>query len=101
MLTAAEDGRVTVAKGKEASVVVAPELPPFVVAPIQKDQRLAKAVIQNDGKPVKEVALLASIEVQKTLLPPWYITVAILVGIALVGLVVLRWSRRPKQKRFS
>jgi D-alanyl-D-alanine carboxypeptidase (penicillin-binding protein 5/6) len=101
MLTAAEDGRVTVAKGKEQSVTVAPELPPFVVAPIQKDQRLAKAIIQNDGKPVREVALLASVEVQKTLLPPWYITVAILVAIALVGLVVLRWLRRPKQKRFS
>jgi D-alanyl-D-alanine carboxypeptidase (penicillin-binding protein 5/6) len=101
MLTAAEDGRVTVAKGKEQLVGVAPELPPFVVAPIQKDQSLAKAVIQNAGKPVKEVALLASVEVQKSLLPPWYITVAILAGIALVGLVVLRWSRRPKQKRFS
>jgi hypothetical protein len=92
---------VTVAKGKEQSVTVAPELPPFVVAPIQKDQRLAKTIIQNDGKPVKEVALLASVGVEKTLLPPWYIIVAILVGIALVGLVVLRWSRRPKQKRFS
>ena len=101
MLTAAEDGRVTVSKGKEPSVTVALELPPFVVAPLQKDQRLAKAIIQNDGKPVKEVALLASVEVQKTLLPPWYIIVAILVGLALVGLVVLRWSRGPKQKRFS
>ncbi len=101
MLTAAEDGRVTVAKGKEQSVGVAPELPPFVVAPIQKDQRLGKAIIQNDGKPVKEVALFASVEVQKTLLPPWYITVAILAGIALVALVVLRWSRGPKQKKFS
>jgi D-alanyl-D-alanine carboxypeptidase (penicillin-binding protein 5/6) len=101
MLTAAEDGRVTVAKGKEQSVAVAPELPPFVVAPIQKDQRLGKAIIQNDGKPVKEVALFASVEVQKTLLPPWYITVAILAGIALVALVVLRGSRGPKQKKFS
>jgi len=101
MLTAEEDGRVTVPKGKEQSVTVAPELPPFVVAPLQKDQRLAKAIIQNDGKPVKEVALLASVGVEKTLLPPWYITVAILVGIALVALVVLRWSRGPKQKRFS
>jgi len=101
MLTAAEDGRVTVSKGKEPSVTVALELPPFVVAPLQKDQHLAKAFIQNDGKPVKEVALLASVEVQKTLLPPWYIIVAILVGLALVGLVVLRWSQGPKQKRFS
>ena len=101
MLTAAEDGRVTVPKGKEPSVTVAPELPPFVVAPLQKDQRLAKVIIQNDGKPVKEVALLASVGIEKTLLPPWYITVAILVGVVLVGLVVLRWSRRSKQKKFS
>jgi D-alanyl-D-alanine carboxypeptidase (penicillin-binding protein 5/6) len=101
MLTAAEDARVTVAKGKEQSVGVAPELPPFVVAPIQKNQSLAKAVIQNDGKPVKEVALLASAEVQKSLLPPWYITIAILAGMALVGLVALRWLRGPKQKKFS
>jgi D-alanyl-D-alanine carboxypeptidase (penicillin-binding protein 5/6) len=101
MLTAAEDGRVTVPKGKEASVTVAPELPPFVKAPLQKGQHLAKAIIQNDGKPVKEVALLASVGIEKTLLPPWYITVAILVGVVLVGLVVLRWSRRSKQKKFS
>jgi D-alanyl-D-alanine carboxypeptidase (penicillin-binding protein 5/6) len=101
MLTAVEDGRVTVPKGKEQSVTVALELPPFVVAPIQKDQRLAKAILQNDGKPVKEVALLASVGIEKTLLPPWYMTVAILVGVVLVGFVVLRWSRRSKQKKFS
>jgi D-alanyl-D-alanine carboxypeptidase (penicillin-binding protein 5/6) len=101
MVTAAEDAWVTVEKGKEKSVEVAPELPSSVTAPIQKDQRLAKAIIQNDGKPVKEVALLASTEVQKSLLPPWYVTVAILAGIAFVCLVVLRWSRRPNKKRFS
>ena len=70
-LAAAEDARVTVGKGKENSVVASPQLPPSVVAPIQKGQSLAKVVIQNDGKMVKEVALIASSDIEKTWIPPW------------------------------
>ena len=50
MLVAAEDVRVTVPKGKEKSVSATPQLPPSVVAPIQKGQALAKVVVQNEGK---------------------------------------------------
>jgi D-alanyl-D-alanine carboxypeptidase (penicillin-binding protein 5/6) len=63
ILTAAEDGRVTVAKGKENLVSVVPQLPQFIVAPIQKSQVVAKVVIQNEGKVAKEVNLLASLSV--------------------------------------
>jgi D-alanyl-D-alanine carboxypeptidase (penicillin-binding protein 5/6) len=97
--TAAEDVRVTVAKGKENLVSAVPQLPPFIVAPIRKGQGLAKILIQNEGKVVKEVNLLASSDVEKSLIPPW----PILVG-ALCGLIVLVgfgfwWFRRPKPKR--
>jgi len=90
VLTAAEEGRVTVAKGKENSVSVVPQLPPFVVAPIQ-----------NEGKNVKEVSLLASSDVPKSILPPWPITAAVLAGIALVGFIGFWRLRRPKQKKFG
>jgi len=101
ILTASEDGRVTVAKGKENSVSVSPQLPPFIVAPIQRGQVVAKVLIQNEGKSVKEVRLIASIDVQKSLLPPWPVTAAIIVGLALIGFIGFRWVRRPKQKKFG
>ena len=99
-LTAAEDARVTVGKGKENSVVASPQLPPSVVAPIQKGQSLAKVVIQNDGKMVKEVALIASSDIEKTWIPPWPVLAAILGGLGIIGLIAVWWSRRPKVKKF-
>jgi D-alanyl-D-alanine carboxypeptidase (penicillin-binding protein 5/6) len=99
ILTAAEDGRVTVAKGKENLVSVVPQLPPFIVAPIQKGQVLAKAIIQNEGKVVKEVNLLASLNVEKSLIPPWPILVGILCGLIVTFGFGFWWFRRPKHKR--
>jgi D-alanyl-D-alanine carboxypeptidase (penicillin-binding protein 5/6) len=99
ILTAAEDARVTVAKGKENSVSTVPQLPQFVVAPIQKGQMVTKALIQNEGKTIKEVGLLASSDVQKSILPPWPVIVAGLLGLAIIGLIGLWWIRQPKQKR--
>jgi D-alanyl-D-alanine carboxypeptidase (penicillin-binding protein 5/6) len=99
-LMAAEDARVSVAKGKERSVSVAPELPPYIVAPIRKNQVVAKLVVQNDGTAVKEINLLASADVAKSLLPPWYLIVAGIVGLCLLGLFGFRWFRRPKKKMF-
>jgi D-alanyl-D-alanine carboxypeptidase (penicillin-binding protein 5/6) len=101
ILTAAEDGRVTVAKGKENSVSVVPQLPPFVAAPIQKGQLVTRALIQNEGKSVKEVRLLASSDVPKSILPPWPVTAAIIAGLALIGFVGFWRFRRPKQKKFG
>ena len=47
--------RVTVGKGKEKSVSAIPELPPSIVAPVKKGQVVAKILVQNEGKTVKEV----------------------------------------------
>ncbi len=100
LLTAAGDGRVTVAKGKENLVSAVPQLPQFIVAPIQKGQVVAKILIQNEGKAVKEVNLIASLSVEKSLIPPWPILVGIGCGLAIVLVLGFWWFRRPKQKKF-
>jgi len=99
-LVAAEGGLVTVGKGKENSVSAAPQLPQFVVAPIQKGQVLAKVFVENEGKVAKEVNLLASSDVEKSLIPPWPILVGILCGLVIVVGFGLWWVRRPKTKKF-
>jgi D-alanyl-D-alanine carboxypeptidase (penicillin-binding protein 5/6) len=100
LLTAAEDGRVTVAKGKENLVSAVPQLPQFIVAPIQKGQVVAKILIQHEGKAVKEVNLIASLGVEKSLIPPWPILVGIGCGLAIIIGLGFWWFRRPKQKKF-
>jgi D-alanyl-D-alanine carboxypeptidase (penicillin-binding protein 5/6) len=100
ILTAVEDGRVTVAKGKENSVSVLPQLPPFLTAPVQKGQVVAKVLIQNEGKVVKEVNLSSSSDILKSFLPPWPITAAGIVGIVLIMIAGFWWFRRPKRRRF-
>ncbi|MEW6376463.1 MAG: D-alanyl-D-alanine carboxypeptidase family protein [Thermodesulfobacteriota bacterium] len=99
ILIAAEEGRVTVAKGKENSVSVTPQLPTFVRAPIQKGQVLAKVLIQNEGKVIKEINLLSSSEIEKSLLPPWPILVGAICGLAIIIVLGFWWFRRPKPKR--
>jgi D-alanyl-D-alanine carboxypeptidase (penicillin-binding protein 5/6) len=99
LLAAAEEGRVTVGKGKENLVSVAPQLPPFVVAPIRKGQVIAKVLIQNEGKMAKEVNLLASSDVEKSLIPPWPILAGILCGLVVIISVGLWWFRRRKPNR--
>jgi len=100
VLTAAEEVRLTVAKGKENLVSVAPQLPQFIVAPVQKDQVVAKVLIQNEGKAAKEVNLLASSNVEKSLIPPWPILAGILCGLVVIVGFGFWWFRRPKPKRF-
>jgi D-alanyl-D-alanine carboxypeptidase (penicillin-binding protein 5/6) len=97
-LIAAEEGWVTVAKGKENSISVIPELPKFVVAPIQKNQVIAKAVIQNEGKVLKQVNLLAPLEIQKSLFPPWLAIAAVVFGVLMIGCIWFWWRRRPKPR---
>jgi D-alanyl-D-alanine carboxypeptidase (penicillin-binding protein 5/6) len=98
-LTATENGRVTVAKGKENLVTVVPQLPSFVEAPIKKDQVVAKVLVQNEGKMVKEVNLIASLGVERSLIPPWPILVGIGCGLAVIMIIGFWWFRRPKQKK--
>jgi D-alanyl-D-alanine carboxypeptidase (penicillin-binding protein 5/6) len=97
-LTAAEDGRVTVARGKENLVSAVPQLPQFIVAPILKGQVISKVLIQNDGKVAREVNLLASLAVEKTLIPPWPVLVGIGCGLAIVIVLGFWWFRRPKTR---
>ncbi|MGZ3613515.1 MAG: hypothetical protein ACXU9X_06435, partial [Thermodesulfobacteriota bacterium] len=98
-LIAAEQGRVTVAKGKENLVSANPQLPPFIVAPVQKGQVVAKVLIQNEGKVVKEVSLLASSDVEKSFIPPWPILVGIGGGLVIVLVFGFWWFRRPRAKK--
>ncbi|OGP63954.1 MAG: hypothetical protein A2170_08795 [Deltaproteobacteria bacterium RBG_13_53_10] len=100
-LSAAETLWVTVPKGKEKSVSATPQLPPSVIAPIQKGQALAKIVVQNDGKVVMEARLISSSEIQKSRIPPWPVLVGIIVGLVVLGFAGLWWFRRPKQKKYS
>ena len=99
LLAAAEEGRVTVAKGKENLVSAVPQLPQFIVAPIQKDQVLAKVLIQNEGKMAKEVNLLASSAVEKSLIPPWPILAGIVFGVVVVIGLGFWWFRRPRKNK--
>jgi D-alanyl-D-alanine carboxypeptidase (penicillin-binding protein 5/6) len=98
-LTAAEEGRVTVAKGKENLISANPQLPQFIVAPIKKGQVVAKVLVLNDGKAMKEINLLASLDVERSLIPPWLILVGIGCGLAIIIVLGFRWFRRPKPKR--
>jgi D-alanyl-D-alanine carboxypeptidase (penicillin-binding protein 5/6) len=98
LLIAEEDGRVTVAKGKENLISAVPQLPPFIVAPIQKGQVVAKALIQNEGRVTKEINLLASLNVEKSLIPPWPILVGVILGLAVIVFLGLWWFRRPKPR---
>ena len=99
VLIAAEEGRVTVIRGKENLVSTIPQLPQFIIAPIQKGQVVAKVLIQNEGKVAKEVNLLASLGVEKSLIPPWPILVGVLCGLAIIIGLGFWWFRRPRQKR--
>ncbi|MGQ9645422.1 MAG: D-alanyl-D-alanine carboxypeptidase family protein [Thermodesulfobacteriota bacterium] len=98
LLVAAEEGWVTVPKGKENVLSVNPELPRFLEAPIQKNQVLAKVLIQNEGKVLREINLIAPLEVQKSLLPPWPVLVAVAFGI-LMGLLIGLWRIRMRRTR--
>jgi D-alanyl-D-alanine carboxypeptidase (penicillin-binding protein 5/6) len=100
-LMAAEDVRVTVSRGKEKSVSVNPQLPESVIAPIQKGQVLAKALVQNDGKMVKEVGLLAANDVEKSLIPPLPVLIGGIVGLCLLGIVVFWFYRRHQRKKYA
>ncbi len=99
IVTAAEEGRVTVAKGKENLVSVDPQLPQFIVAPIQKGQVVGKVLVQSEGKVAKEVNLLASSDVEKSLIPPWPILAGILCGLIVIVGFGFWWFRRPKPRR--
>jgi len=97
-LTASETGWVTVPKGKENLVSAVPQLPESATAPIQKGQVLAKVLVQKEGKTVKEINLLASSDIEKSLIPPWPVLVGGVAGLLILCLIVLWFFRRPQRK---
>jgi D-alanyl-D-alanine carboxypeptidase (penicillin-binding protein 5/6) len=100
MLTASEEGWVTVPKGKESSVSVTPELPRNILAPIQKGQALAKVLIENEGKVLREVRLISPVDIPKSLLPSWPVTVGAILGLALIIFLGFLWRQRLVRKKF-
>jgi len=97
-VVASEEGWVTVPKGKENQISITPELPNVVTAPIQKNQIIAKALIQNEGKLLREVNLISPVEIPKSFLPPWPVTVAIGFGVLLVLLIGF-WRARMRRTK--
>ncbi len=94
-----EEGRVTVAKGKENSISMVPEIPSYVIAPIQKGQILGKVLIQKEGKEVKRINLIASSGIEKSLLPSWPVLGAMGGGVVLILVVGFWWFQRRKRRR--
>jgi len=99
-LIASEDGKVTVAKGKEDSITIIPEVPEFIIAPVQKGQEVGKVVIQSEGKVVKEVALISSFDVPKGIYILWPLIGGCILGLLLLGSIILWLIRRAKRKKF-
>ena len=98
-LTASETGWVTVPKGKENLASAIPQLPASATAPIQKEQVLAKVLVQKEGKTVKEINLIASSDIEKSLIPPWPVLVGGIAGFLILCLIVLWFFRRPQRKK--
>lgn len=93
-----EEGWVTVAKGKENSISITPEIPKSITAPVQKGQIVGKVVIQSEGRPLKEIALLSSVDVPKGIYLFWPLIGGAILFLILAGMIL--WlSRRAKRKR--
>ncbi len=100
-LVASEDGKVTRAKGREGSISISPELPEFIVAPVQKGQVVGKVVIQGEGRVLKEVALLSSSDIPKGIFIPWPIVGGSILGLIILSLFGFWWIRRSQRKKFQ
>ena len=99
-LTAAEEGKVTVPKGKESSIVVKPEYPPNILAPVQKGQVLAKVFIESEGKVLREVSLVSPVDIPKSFLPSWPVLLGVLLGFVFLVFMGFWWRQRLISKKF-
>jgi len=107
----AEDGYITLPKGKEKTLSVTKQIPESVFAPVIKAQKLGTLTITLDGKKVREIALVASEEVPsggilKRMLhsfilisfhPPYIGSIAIIVIIFLVIAIASLSGRKKKE----
>jgi D-alanyl-D-alanine carboxypeptidase (penicillin-binding protein 5/6) len=99
-LVTAENGWVTVSKGKENTISITKDVPKYLVAPVKKDQVVGKLVIQSEGKVLKEIDLLSSSDVPKGVPFFWLLIGGGVLGLLLVGLIAFLRIRRSHRKRF-
>ncbi len=100
-LLTAENGWTTVSKGKEDTISITKDVPPYLVAPVKKGQVVGKLLIQSEGRVLKEIDLLSSSDVPIGLPFFWLLIAGGILGLLLVGLVAFLRIRRSHRKRFS
>lgn len=99
-LIAAEDGRVVVTRGDGKSVSVDSRLQGYITAPVIKEQRVGKVLIQSGGKVIREVDLLSSTDVPKGVPFIWLLIGGGILGLFLVSLIVFLRILQSRQKKF-
>jgi D-alanyl-D-alanine carboxypeptidase (penicillin-binding protein 5/6) len=99
-LVPAEEGWVTVAKGKEKSVTLDKDVPKYIKAPIQKGQKVGRVLIRSEGKILKEISLLSSSDVPKGIYLFWLFVGGGILGLCLFGLILFWLIRQSKRRRF-
>jgi D-alanyl-D-alanine carboxypeptidase (penicillin-binding protein 5/6) len=100
-LLIAENGWTTVSKGKEDTISITKDAPPYLVAPVKKGQVVGKLLIQSEGRVLKEMDLLSSSDVAVGFPFFWLLIAGGLLGLLLMGLVAFLRIRRSHRKRFS
>ena len=96
----AEEGWVTVAKGKENSISVISDLPKFITAPVQTGQAVGKIVIQWEGKVLKGISLLSSSDVPEGIYLSWPLIAVGIFSFLLVALLVFWLAHRSRRRKF-
>ena len=99
-LVPAEEGWVTVEKGKEKSITLTPEVPQYISAPIEKGQRVAKLFVQSEGRILKEIPLLSLSDVPKGFYLLWLFIGGGVLSLAFIGLIMVWLTRRSKKRKF-
>jgi len=88
---------VTVPKGKESLITVTPQIPESVNAPIEKGKQLGRLSIQKEGKLIKEIDLVASSSVEKSIIPPWPILLIVIFGLLVIAFLGIWFFRKRKK----
>ena len=97
----AEEGWVTVAKGKENSISVISDVPKFITAPVQKGQGVGKLIIHGEGRVLKEIALLSSSDVPEGIYLSWPVIALGVLFLLLVALFAFWLARRFRRRKFQ
>jgi D-alanyl-D-alanine carboxypeptidase (penicillin-binding protein 5/6) len=96
----AEEGWVTVAKGKENSISVISDVPKFITAPVQKGQEVGELVIHGEGRVLKEIALLSSSDVPEGIYFSWPLIAVGVLSFLLVALFAFWLVHRYRRRKF-